>query len=136
MSEFKKGQTVVVYTGDFYTCDVKCVEYTVRSCGAKQMHLIRNDGSNAEFRVNAPFRRERMYSDVQCASVDRVAHAAMLRRRFAGWTREHFENRTALAEEMIREGIVGAQGYAKSIAKLRADFEAATADLVAESEAA
>jgi hypothetical protein len=128
-AEFKKGQRVNVYFGDFHTANVKVESYTVASCGAKQLHLICNDGSNAEFRCYAPFRRERMYSDVQCASVDPVAHTLALRKRFAGWTREHFADRTRTAEQGLQDGDMGAVGYAKAIAESKARFEAATADL-------
>lgn len=128
--EFTKGQKVNFYHGSFYTAEVKVTEYVVASCGTKRAHLLRTDGSNAEFRMYAPFRGERRYSDVQCASVDPVAHAAKLRKQFAAWTREHYADRTATAEEGLREGRSGAQGFADSIAIDRAAFEAATADLM------
>jgi hypothetical protein len=127
--EFKKGQRVNVYFGSFETADVTVQAYIVASCGLKQLHMVRDDGSNAEFRLHAPFRRERMYSDVQCASVDVAAHTLTLRRRFAAWTREHYANRTENAERLLREGGIGAQGYAKAIAEGKAKFESATADL-------
>lgn len=128
--EFTKGQLVNVYHGDFHTAKVTFTQYTVASCGLKQLHLIRTDGSNAEFRCHTPFRRERMYSDVQAATVEPVAHAAVLRKQFAGWTREHFEARTKTAEEGLASGSIGAKGYAQAIAEGRARFEAATADIV------
>jgi hypothetical protein len=127
--EFKKGQTVNVFIGSFETAQVRVTTYTVASCGAKQLHMIRADGSNAEFRMSAPFRGERRYHDVQCASVDPVAHTLTLRRQFAARTREHYEDRTRIAERLLREGSIGARGYADAIAKGRAKFEAATADL-------
>lgn len=128
-AEFKKGQRVNVYFGDHHTANVTVKSYTVASCGTKQLHLIRDDGSNAEFRCHAPFRRERMFSDVQCATVDPVEHALKLRRLFASWIREHHIDRTECAERMLREGGLGAVAYAKGIAEGRAKFEAATADL-------
>ena len=121
-AEFKKGQKVVVYTGDFYTANVKATEYTVASCGAKQLHLIRNDGSNAEFRCYAPFRGERRYQDVQCASVDVAAHTLALRRQFAAWTREHFQRCLGYTGE-------GKDGYLEVVTKKYELFQAATADL-------
>lgn len=121
-AEFTKGQIVNVYMGDFYTCNVKVVQYVVASCGAKQMHLLRNDGTNAEWRCRAPFRGVRQYGDVQCATVDPVAHTLALRKLFATWTAEHFADR---AERYGSDA-----GYMKSLNEARARFEAATADLV------
>lgn len=130
-AEFKKGQQVVVYTGNYRTAEVSAKEYTVLSCGVKQMHLLRNDGSNAEFRVTAPFRGERRYSDVQCATVDRVAHALALRVQFARWTAAHYAACAARAAEMLEEGgrTPGNLGYAEAIAREQAALEAATADI-------
>lgn len=128
-AEFTKGQRVNVFFGDHRTAAVTFTEYTVASCGAKQLHLIRADGSNAEFRCYAPFRKERMYSDVQAATIDPVAHAATLRKLFASWIAQHYEVCTQRAEEGLRNGSTGAQGYAKCIAEDKAKFEAATADL-------
>lgn len=128
--EFKKDQLVNVYFGSFDTAAVTYRTYRVAACGLKQMHLVRvDDGSNAEFRVSAPFRGERRYYDTQCASVDPVEHAARLRRQFAGWTAEHYADRTQAAERALREGTGGAEGYARALAESRAKFEAATADL-------
>lgn len=127
---FTKGQKVNVYFGDFYTANVLVKSYTVGSCGQKQMHLIRDDGSNALFRVSAPYRAERMYFDVQCATVDPVEHAAARRKIQAAWTREHFADRTATAEKRLLENPGrGSEGDAKVIAEGKAKFEAATADI-------
>lgn len=129
-AEFKKGEIVNVFAGDFYTAAVRVTQYTVASCGAKRAHLLRNDGSNAEWRVHAPFRGGRMYSDVQAATVDPVAHAAKLRAQFAAWTFEHYVERTGRAADGLRDGMVGAKGYADAIAQGRAKFEAGVADLL------
>lgn len=129
-AEFKKGQIVNVYAGEFYTAAVTVTQYTVASCGTKQLHLLRNDGSNAEWRAHAPFRGGRRYSDVQAATVDPVAHAAQLRAQFAAWTFEHYVERTARAAEGLRDGMLGAKFYAAGIAESRAKFEAGVADLL------
>lgn len=129
--EFKKGQLVNVYYGGFETAAVTYRTYRVAACGLKQMHLVRvDDGSNAEFRFSAPFRGERRWHDAQCASVDPVQHAARLRRQFAGWTAEHYADRTQCAEKMLSEGARGAEGYARAIAESKAKFELAVADLL------
>lgn len=129
-AEFTKGQQVNVYFGDHSTAAVKVVAYTVASCGVKRMHLIRADGSNAEWSCRAPFRGNRQFSDVQAASVDPVAHAAALRRQFATWIQAHYADRTARAEQGLANGDIGARGYADGIAQSKAAFEAATADIV------
>ena len=127
--EFRKGQLVNVFHGDSGTAAVKWAAYAVASCGLRQMHLIRADGSNAETRKHAPFRGDNRFHDVQDAGVDPVAHAAALRAQFAGWIRVHYDRRTQEAERGLAEGRIGAAGYAKAISEGRAKFEAATADL-------
>lgn len=128
--EFTKGQKVNVFIGSHQTAAVTWKTYTVASCGQKQMHLVCDDGSNAEFRCYAPFRGDRRYYDTQAASVDPVEHAAKLRRQFAGWIREHYADRTRRAEESLANGDIGAKAYAEGIAEGKAKFEAATADLL------
>ncbi len=88
-AEFTKGQVVNVYHGDHRTANVTVSQYTVASCGLKQAHLLKADGTNAEWRARAPFRGVRMYADIQATSVDPVAHTLALRKQFAIWTREH-----------------------------------------------
>jgi hypothetical protein len=128
-AEFTKGQKVNVYTVDHHTAAVRVESFVVASCGLKQLHLVCDDGSNAEFRLHAPFRGPNRFGDVQAATVDPVEHAAALRVQSARWVRDHYIDRTRNAERLIAEGAIGAAGYAQAIAEGRARFEAATADI-------
>lgn len=128
-AEFTKGQGVYVYNVCYATANVTYKPHTVASCGAKQMYLLREDGSNARVKYSAPFRGENRYQDVQCATVDPVAHAATLRKQFAARIAAHFAACEARAAELLSTGSVGARGYAAAIADKKARFEHATADL-------